>query len=46
MKKHMPRILIVDDIPSYCEMAVEFLANEGYELETAADGIFAWEMLE
>ncbi|HVC33923.1 MAG TPA: response regulator [Chloroflexota bacterium] len=32
------RVLVVDDDPSIREMLSDFLAMEGYEVETAADG--------
>ena len=33
-----PRVLVVDDDPSIREMLSDFLAMEGYAVETAADG--------
>jgi CheY-like chemotaxis protein len=40
-----PRILVVDDDAEAREMLEEFLAEEGYAVETAADGVTALDKL-
>ena len=37
----MVKILIVDDEPKICELIAKYAAFEGYETETAADGMQA-----
>ena len=37
-KKTPSKILIVDDNPQNCELLDAYLANQGYQVETAADG--------
>ncbi|MBM4418011.1 MAG: response regulator transcription factor [Chloroflexi bacterium] len=41
-----PRILVVDDEPNIVELARLYLTAEGYQVETAADGIAALEKVE
>jgi DNA-binding response OmpR family regulator len=40
------RILVVDDDPDIRRFNMEILARAGYHVEVAADGAFAWEMLQ
>ncbi|MBI4481687.1 MAG: response regulator [Acidobacteria bacterium] len=40
------RILVVDDEKELCELLREFLAERGYEVETATDGISGLEAME
>ena len=42
----MLNVLIVDDEPINQEILLEYLAADGYELETADDGAAAWSALE
>ena len=46
MEDHTPRILIVDDEPFNIEILLEYLDDSDYELETAEDGLQAWQRLE
>jgi|SRR5579884_1211020 len=39
------RILVVDDEPSICETVGQMLENEGYEVLTASDGLYALDAL-
>ncbi len=41
-----PRILVVDDEPNIVELARLYLTAEGYQVETAADGVAALEKVE
>jgi len=40
----MPRILLVDDDDELRDMLGEYLARDGFEIETAADGARGAEM--
>ncbi|MDX1631686.1 MAG: response regulator [Thermoanaerobaculia bacterium] len=40
------RVLVVDDEPQVRELLVVVLEEEGYEVETAEDGLEAWERLQ
>ena len=40
-----PRILCVDDEPVLREMLVLYLRRQGFEVETASDGLAAWQVI-
>jgi len=42
----VPRILVVDDEPAIAQLVADVLETEGYEVETAANGLVALEKLE
>jgi signal transduction histidine kinase len=46
VKDHVPRILVVDDEPGMTEGCRRVLAAEGYEVETAGDGLAGFELFE
>jgi CheY-like chemotaxis protein len=39
------RILVVDDDQTICDLLQEVLEEEAYEVDTASDGLIAWEKL-
>ena len=41
----MKRVLVVDDDPNVVEVITANLEAEGYEVETAGDGVEAWDRL-
>src|ERR1700690_4133599 len=40
------RILVVEDEPDICRLNVDMLIWSGYEVDSAADGAVAWELLQ
>jgi CheY-like chemotaxis protein len=42
----MPRVLVVDDSPVVRDLVSDLLSSAGFVVETAEDGISAWERLE
>ena len=42
----MKRILVVDDEANFCDVLTMLLEDDGYEVETAANGREAIELLE
>ncbi len=42
---HRKRILIVDDEPAICQLCQRVLTEEGFEVDTAADGRIAQSMM-
>ncbi|HUG35312.1 MAG TPA: response regulator, partial [Candidatus Limnocylindrales bacterium] len=40
-----PRLLVVDDEPGISEVLRDVLSANGYEVDTAADGLIALDML-
>ena len=46
MEQQSSTVLIVDDEPFNVEILVEHLEEKGYQLETAGNGLEAWELLE
>lgn len=43
---YTPYILIVDDLPDNCELLASILAEDGYHIQTANDGLTAIDMVE
>jgi two-component system, OmpR family, response regulator len=41
----MPRILCVDDEPSLRDMLALYLRHQGFHVETAGDGLAAWDAI-
>lgn len=41
-----PRVLLVDDEPSIRELGSTLLSKYGYEVDTAEDGVLAWDALQ
>ena len=40
--KPVDRILVIDDDVELCSLVGEYLAPEGFQVESAPDGIAAW----
>ena len=43
---HPRRILVVDDEPDICRLNAETLVDLGYVVDTAEDGVMAWEAMQ
>jgi CheY-like chemotaxis protein len=44
-RDHSPRILVVDDEPFIAQLVADTLAAEGYQVDTAANGLLALEQI-